>query len=155
MKCPFCNYNDTKVIDSRGQDDNSAIRRRRVCESCGKRFTTYERIDMIPITVIKSDGTREIFDKAKVMNGIMKSCNKRPVTAQQIQDLVDDIENTLMLYRDFLPMLRNKYNIQIILVSHSPLMLSNIVQNSDNYNFISLDKEYTKEMKNLFKGVNF
>ena len=72
------------------------IRRRRVCESCGKRFTTYERIDLIPITVIKSDGTREIFDKSKVMNGIMKSCNKRPVTAQQIQDLVDDIENTLM-----------------------------------------------------------
>ena len=96
MKCPFCNNNDTKVIDSRGQDDNSVIRRRRVCESCGKRFTTYERIDMIPITVIKSDGTREIFDKSKVMNGIMKSCNKRPVTAQQIQDLVDDIENTLM-----------------------------------------------------------
>ena len=96
MKCPFCNYNDTKVIDSRGQDENSVIRRRRVCESCGKRFTTYERIDLIPITVIKSDGTREIFDKSKVMNGIMKSCNKRPVTAQQIQDLVDDIENTLM-----------------------------------------------------------
>ena len=83
MKCPFCNYNDTKVIDSRAQDENSVIRRRRVCESCGKRFTTY-------------DGTREIFDKAKVVNGIMKSCNKRPVTAQQIQDLVDDIENTLM-----------------------------------------------------------
>ena len=96
MKCPFCNNNDTKVIDSRAQDENSVIRRRRLCESCGKRFTTYERIDLIPITVIKSDGTREIFDKSKVMNGIMKSCNKRPVTAQQIQDLVDDIENTLM-----------------------------------------------------------
>ena len=92
LKCPFCNYNDTKVIDSRGQEDNSVIRRRRLCESCGKRFTTYERIDMIPITVIKNDGTREIFDKTK----IMKSCNKRPVTAQQIQELADDIENTLM-----------------------------------------------------------
>lgn len=96
LRCPFCNHNDTKVIDSRGQDDNSVIRRRRLCESCGKRFTTYERIDMIPITVIKSDGTREIFDKAKIMNGIMKSCNKRPVTAKQIETLVDDIENTLM-----------------------------------------------------------
>lgn len=95
MKCPFCNFADTKVIDSRAQDDNSVIRRRRVCEKCGKRFTTYERVDMIPITVIKSDGTREIFDKAKLQNGIMKSCNKRPVTAQQIQKLVDDIENTL------------------------------------------------------------
>lgn len=95
MKCPFCNFADTKVIDSRAQDDNSVIRRRRVCEKCGKRFTTYERVDMIPITVIKHDGTREIFDKAKLQNGIMKSCNKRPVTAQQIQKLVDDIENTL------------------------------------------------------------
>ena len=95
MKCPFCNFEDTKVIDSRAQDDNSVIRRRRVCEKCGKRFTTYERVDMIPITVIKRDGTREIFDKAKLQNGIMKSCNKRPVTAQQIQKLVDDIENTL------------------------------------------------------------
>ena len=93
LKCPFCNYNDTKVIDSRGQEDNSVIRRRRLCESCGKRFTTYERIDMIPITVIKNDGTREIFDKTKIINGVMKSCNKRPVTAQQ---LADDIENTLM-----------------------------------------------------------
>ena len=95
MKCPFCNFADTKVIDSRAQDDNSVIRRRRVCEKCGKRFTTYERVDMIPITVIKRDGTREMFDKAKLQNGIMKSCNKRPVTAQQIQKLVDDIENTL------------------------------------------------------------
>ena len=95
MKCPFCNFADTKVIDSRAQVDNSVIRRRRVCEKCGKRFTTYERVDMIPITVIKRDGTREIFDKAKLQNGIMKSCNKRPVTAQQIQKLVDDIENTL------------------------------------------------------------
>ena len=95
MKCPFCNYADTKVIDSRGQDDNSVIRRRRLCASCGKRFTTYERIDMIPVTVIKRDGTREIFDKNKLLGGILKSCNKRPVTAKQIETLVDDIENTL------------------------------------------------------------
>ncbi len=96
MKCPFCNYGDTKVIDSRAQDDNSAIRRRRLCESCGKRFTTYERIDTIPITIIKRDGNREIFDKSKLLGGIMKSCNKRPITVKQIEALVDDIENTLM-----------------------------------------------------------
>ncbi len=96
MKCPFCNYTDTKVIDSRAQDEGSVIRRRRMCEQCGKRFTTYERMDMIPITVIKRNGTREIFDKAKLQNGIIKSCNKRPVTAADIQKLVDDIENVLM-----------------------------------------------------------
>ncbi|MBM6828985.1 transcriptional repressor NrdR [Anaerotignum lactatifermentans] len=95
MKCPFCANPDTKVIDSRAQDENSAIRRRRLCEKCGKRFTTYERIDMIPITVIKRDGTREIFDKNKLLGGIMKSCNKRPVTVKQMEKLVDDIENTL------------------------------------------------------------
>lgn len=95
MKCPFCLNPDTKVIDSRAQDENSVIRRRRLCEKCGKRFTTYERIDMIPITVIKRDGTREIFDKNKLLGGIMKSCNKRPVTVKQMEKLVDDIENTL------------------------------------------------------------
>jgi len=100
MKCPFCNYEDTKVIDSRSQDENSTIRRRRVCESCGKRFTTYERIDTIPITVIKNDGTREIFDKNKLLGGIMKSCNKRPVTVKQMEMLVDDIENSIMVSLD-------------------------------------------------------
>lgn len=96
MKCPFCNHNDTKVIDSRAQEENAVIRRRRLCESCGKRFTTYERVDMIPITVIKSDGTREMFDKSKIIGGVMKSCNKRPVTAQQIRELAEDVENTLI-----------------------------------------------------------
>lgn len=69
MKCPFCNFADTKVIDSRAQDDNSVIRRRRVCEKCGKRFTTYERVDMIPITVIKRDGTREILIRQNFRTG--------------------------------------------------------------------------------------
>lgn len=96
MKCPFCNYQDTKVVDSRAQEDNSAIRRRRLCEDCGKRFTTYERVDTIPITVIKRDGNREIFDKSKLVGGIMKSCNKRPVTVKQIESLVEDIESTLV-----------------------------------------------------------
>jgi len=96
LKCPFCNFADTKVIDSRGQDENAVIRRRRLCEGCGKRFTTYERIDTIPITVVKSDGTREIFDKAKIISGVLKSCNKRPVTGKQIEVLVEDIENAVL-----------------------------------------------------------
>jgi len=96
LKCPFCNYEDTKVVDSRAQDDNAVIRRRRLCENCGKRFTTYERVDTIPITVIKRDGNREIFDKSKLLGGIMKSCNKRPITVKQIEALVEDIEATLV-----------------------------------------------------------
>ena len=100
MKCPFCNNEDTKVIDSRSQDDNTTIRRRRYCEKCGKRFTTYERIDTIPMTVIKSNGTRETFDKNKLISGIMKSCNKRPITANQIKEIADDVENAVMSSMD-------------------------------------------------------
>lgn len=96
MKCPYCNNDDTRVIDSRSQDDNTTIRRRRLCDKCSKRFTTYERIDMIPIVIIKSDGTRESFDKNKLLNGIMKSCNKRSVTMTQMEGIVDDIENVLI-----------------------------------------------------------
>ena len=96
LKCPFCNHSDTKVIDSRSQEDNSSIRRRRLCENCGKRFTTYERIDTIPITVVKRDGTREIFDKQKLLGGIMKSCNKRPVTMEQMEGIVDEVETVIM-----------------------------------------------------------
>ncbi len=100
MKCPFCNNDDTKVIDSRGQDENSVIRRRRSCDGCGKRFTTYERVDTIPMIVIKRNGIRETFDKAKLLNGIMKSCNKRPITAKQIQEIADSIENAVISSMD-------------------------------------------------------
>ena len=96
MKCPFCNNDDTRVIDSRSQDDNATIRRRRLCDNCGKRFTTYERIDTIPMTVIKNNGTRETFDKAKLLGGIMKSCNKRPITVKQMEEITDDVENAVM-----------------------------------------------------------
>jgi len=96
VKCPFCNNDDTKVIDSRSQDDNATIRRRRLCDNCGKRFTTYERIDTIPMTVIKNNGTRETFDKTKLLGGIMKSCNKRPITVRQMEEIADDVENAVM-----------------------------------------------------------
>lgn len=96
MKCPFCNFDDTKVIDSRAQDENTTIRRRRLCEKCEKRFTTYERIDTIPMTVIKRNGTRETFDKNKLLGGIMKSCNKRSISVKQMQTIVDDIENCVI-----------------------------------------------------------
>lgn len=96
MRCPFCNNQDTKVIDSRAQDENTVIRRRRVCEECTKRFTTYERVDLIPITIIKKDGSREIFDKNKLLGGIMKACNKRQVPMEKIENLVQDVEHTLI-----------------------------------------------------------
>ena len=95
MKCPFCQAQDTKVIDSRPADDNSSIRRRRQCESCNKRFTTYEKLETIPLMVIKKDDSRENFDRPKIEYGIIQSCHKRPVSTVVIRKTVDDIENQI------------------------------------------------------------
>ncbi|WP_058485132.1 transcriptional regulator NrdR [Defluviitalea phaphyphila] len=95
MKCPFCNGEDTKVVDSRPSEENNSIRRRRQCEKCGRRFTTYEKIETIPIMVIKRDGTREVFDRNKILNGIVKSCNKRSISMQEMESIVDDVENVI------------------------------------------------------------
>ena len=95
MKCPFCQAQDTKVIDSRPADDNSSIRRRRQCESCNKRFTTCEKLETIPLMVIKKDDSRENFDRSKIEYGIIQSCHKRPVSTVVIRKTVDDIENQI------------------------------------------------------------
>lgn len=92
MKCPFCNHDETKVLDSRPTEDNTSIRRRRECLGCLKRFTTYEKVEDIPVFIIKKDGTREPFNKRKILNGILKSCEKRPVSITEIEAVVDDIE---------------------------------------------------------------
>ena len=94
MKCPFCGKDNTKVIDSRPTDDSS-IRRRRQCDECGKRFTTYEKLETIPLMVVKKDNTREMYDRAKIEAGILHSCHKRPVSPGQILALIDDVENNL------------------------------------------------------------
>ena len=95
MKCPFCENSDTKVIDSRQTDDGHAIRRRRECENCNKRFTTYEKVEEMILMVIKKDGSREAFDRSKIMNGIVKACEKRPVPVAEIEAVVDEIERGL------------------------------------------------------------
>lgn len=95
MKCPFCAHENTKVIDSRPADDNNSIRRRRECEKCEKRFTTYEKVESIPLIVIKKDNTRETYDRAKIESGILRSCHKRPVSVDDIERAVDDIENRI------------------------------------------------------------
>ena len=95
MKCPYCENEDSKVIDSRHTEDGKAIRRRRECLSCQKRFTTYESVETLPLIVIKKDGSREMFDRSKIMNGLMRSCEKRPVPVAKLEALVDDIEQKL------------------------------------------------------------
>ena len=92
MRCPFCGNADTKVIDTRAMEDNSAIRRRRMCEKCSERFTTYERVDMIPLTVIKSDNRRESFDRDKLLKSALKSFHKRAVSREDIESMISDIE---------------------------------------------------------------
>ena len=93
MKCPYCNQENTRVIDSRPAEDNNSIRRRRECDECGKRFTTYEKIETIPLIIIKKDNNRETYDREKIEAGVLRACHKRPVSANQITALVDDVEN--------------------------------------------------------------
>ena len=95
MKCPFCDNQDTKVIDSRHTEEGHAIRRRRECDKCNKRFTTYEKVEEMILMVVKKDGSREAFDRSKIMNGIIKACEKRPVALADIERVVDDIERGL------------------------------------------------------------
>ncbi len=95
MKCPFCGFEESKVIDSRPTDEGERIRRRRECSQCTKRFTTYEVIENVPIIVVKKDKSREEFDRDKLFRGILRSCEKRPVSIETIDSLVDDIESSL------------------------------------------------------------
>ena len=95
MKCPFCGHPESKVIDSRPADENASIRRRRECLACGKRFTTYETVECLPIVVIKKDGSRQSFDRQKVLRGMIRACEKRPVSLAELEHIADEIEQEL------------------------------------------------------------
>lgn len=95
MKCPFCGYDESKVIDSRPTDENERIRRRRECIKCGKRFTTYEIIEDVPIIVVKKDKSREVFDRTKLLKGMLRACEKRPVTVGELETAINEIEASL------------------------------------------------------------
>ncbi|GAG64080.1 Transcriptional repressor NrdR [subsurface metagenome] len=95
MKCPYCSNPDTRVIDSRLTDSNDSVRRRRMCQKCGKRFTTYERLENQPIAVIKKDNTRQPFDRNKILSGLIRACIKRNISTEVLNKIVDDIENEI------------------------------------------------------------
>ncbi len=95
MKCPYCGHSESKVVDSRPTDEEAAIRRRRECEKCSKRFTTYEKIEEMPLIIVKKDGSREIYQRSKMMNGLLRACEKRPISISQIEAIADDIEKEL------------------------------------------------------------
>lgn len=100
MKCPFCGNENTRVVDSRPADDNSSIRRRRVCDECDKRFTTYEKVETIPLIVIKKDNNREAYNRKKIEAGILRACHKRPVSVDQITKIVDEVETEVFKFED-------------------------------------------------------
>ncbi|MBQ1881221.1 MAG: transcriptional repressor NrdR [Lachnospiraceae bacterium] len=95
MRCPFCGHENIRVIDSRPAEENNSIRRRRVCDECGKRFTTYEKVETIPLIVIKKDNNRETYDREKIERGILRACHKRPISAEAINEVVDDVEKEI------------------------------------------------------------
>ncbi|WP_027623336.1 transcriptional regulator NrdR [Clostridium lundense] len=95
MKCPYCGYNESKVVDSRSTEDDMSIRRRRECLKCSKRYTTYEKVENVPILVIKKNLSREYFDRSKIVNGLIKACQKRPVSRSQIEGIADEVEKTI------------------------------------------------------------
>ncbi len=95
MKCPFCSSENTRVIDSRPADDNNSIRRRRMCDECGKRFTTYEKVETIPLIVIKKDNNREQYERSKIEAGVLRACHKRPISANDINKLIDEVETEI------------------------------------------------------------
>ena len=96
MKCPFCNHENTRVIDSRPAEDNSSIRRRRACDVCDKRFTTYEKVEAIPLVIVKKDDNREAYDRSKIETGVLRACHKRPVSTDRIEGLVDEVEADIL-----------------------------------------------------------
>ena len=95
MKCPFCSHQDDRVVDSRPTDEGTTIRRRRECLKCSKRFTTYEKVEILPLIVIKKDNSREYFDRQKLLNGIIRACMKRPVSVADMEKVIEEIENLL------------------------------------------------------------
>ena len=95
MRCPFCNFENTRVIDSRPAEENNSIRRRRVCEECGKRFTTYEKIETLPVMIVKKDRSREAYIRSKIEMGIMKACHKRPISTAEMTEAINSVENNI------------------------------------------------------------
>ena len=147
MKCPYCGNPDTSVIDSRPSEDNASTRRRRSCDKCGKRFTTYEKVETIPLIVIKKDNNREQYDRSKIEKGVLLACHKRPVSADQIRKLVDDVEKEVFN--------REEREIPSSLIGESVMKKLKTLDSVAYVRFASVYKEFTdvekfvSELKNL------
>lgn len=147
MKCPYCAYIESKVIDSRSTEDDISIRRRRECLSCNKRYTTYEKIEDIPMLVIKKDMTRENFDKSKIVNGLIKACQKRPVSRNQIESIACDIEKQLS--NQMLTEVNSKYIGEMIMENLRKIDEVSYVRFASVYRQFKDINTFMEEIKNL------
>jgi transcriptional repressor NrdR len=147
MKCPFCGYGDSKVVDSRSTDDDVSIRRRRECLSCGKRYTTYEKIEDIPILVIKRNMNREYFDRKKIIGGLLKACQKRPVSRSQIENIADEVEKRLT--NEMLTEVKSEYIGELIMEQLKKIDEVAYVRFASVYRQFKDVNTFLEEIKNL------
>lgn len=137
MKCPKCSFNQSKVVDSRHADDMNAIRRRRECEQCGARFTTFERVELQPLIVVKKDGTRQAFNRDKIVHGLVRACEKRPVPYESLEQITDAVENIL----------REKGQSEISSVDIGEIVMEHLMQ-LDQVSYVRFASVY-KEFKDV------
>ncbi len=137
MKCPKCSFNQSKVVDSRHADDMNAIRRRRECEQCGTRFTTFERVELQPLIVVKKDGTRQAFNRDKIVHGLVRACEKRPVPYESLEQITDAVENAL----------REKGQSEISSVDIGEIVMEHLMQ-LDQVSYVRFASVY-KEFKDV------
>lgn len=149
MNCPFCNHYDSKVVDSRPTDEGQSIRRRRECIKCGKRFTTYEKLEQIPLMIVKKNGTRESYDRNKVLNGILRSCEKRPVSLEKIEATVNEIEKEL--YNSMEKEIRSDYIGGIIMNKLKDIDEVSYVRFASVYRQFTDINSFKEELENLLK----
>jgi transcriptional repressor NrdR len=147
LKCPYCGFEESKVIDSRSTEDDMAIRRRRECLKCSKRYTTYEKVEDIPILVIKKDLSREYFDKTKIVNGLIKACQKRPVSRMQIENIANDIEKQLS--NQMLVEIKSEYIGEMIMESLKKIDEVAYVRFASVYRQFKDINTFMEEIKNL------
>lgn len=150
MKCPYCSYEESKVVDSRSTEDNMAIRRRRECLKCTKRYTTYEKVENVPILVIKKNMNREYFDRTKIINGLIKACQKRPVSRQQIENIADEIEKKIN--NKMLTEVQSEYIGEMIMESLKNLDEVSYVRFASVYRQFKDVNTFMEEIKNLLEN---
>lgn len=150
MRCPFCGYSDSRVIDSRPTVEGNSIRRRRECGSCGKRFTTYEKVDELPLLVVKKDGRREPFDRQKLLHGLIKACQKRPVSADKLEAVVESIERELRNTME--QEVKGQYIGELVMDSLRGLDEVAYVRFASVYREFRDAESFMEELKNLLKN---